>query len=129
MLFWLLTAIAVYYVQVFLPAVFKLLNAGLPAYVGKRETDVPLTDAPGRIDRASANMRENFPAFAALALAALALGVGDNAQAVLGAKIFVIARIIYIPLYAAGVPFLRSLAAAAGWAGMIMMALPLVALA
>lgn len=125
MLFWLMAAIAVYYVQVFLPATFKFLKLGPATYLGKRDTDPELTGAALRVERATRNMHENFPPFAALAVAALAMGQGENASAILGAQIFVIGRALYIPLYAAGVPVVRSLAAVAGWVGMIMIAVAL----
>lgn len=125
MLTWLLLAIALYYVQVFLPAGMKCFLVGLKPYMGSRDNEPPLTGVPARLERATANMRENFPVFAALAVAALALGVGDNSQAVLGAQIFVISRALYVPLYAGAVPVIRSLAATGGWVGMIIMVPPL----
>lgn len=126
MLTWLLIAIGLYYVQVFLPASFKLLNIGVGQYLGARDEVPPLTGVPARLERATMNMRENFPVFAALAVAALAIGAGDNGQAILGAQLFVVSRAIYIPLYALAVPVVRSLAAVGGWAGLIMMALALI---
>lgn len=125
MLTWLLWAVALYYVQVFLPATFKYFNVGFTAYMGSRDNEPPLTGLPARLERATINMRENFPPFAALAVAALALGLGDNGQAILGAQIFVICRVLFIPLYAMAVPVVRSLAAIGGWVGMIMMAMAL----
>lgn len=125
MIFWLLVAIVLYYVQVFLPATFKFFQVGVSAYLGSRDDEAPLTGVPARLERATINMRENFPVFAVLAAALLAVGQGDNGQAILGAQIFVIARALYIPLYAMAVPLVRSLAAVAGWVGLIYMAVAL----
>lgn len=125
MLTWLLLAIALYYVQVFLPATFKFLRMGFADYMGPRDHEATLTGAPSRLEKATNNMRENFPPFAALAVAALALGMGDDGQAILGAQIFVISRALYIPLYAMAVPIVRTAAATGGWVGIIMMAMAL----
>lgn len=122
MLTWLLLAIVVYYVQVFLPATAKYLILGQKDYLASRDNDPILSGRAGRLARATDNMRENFPPFAALALATMIVGVGDDGNAVLGAQIFVIARVLYVPLYAFAVPVVRSLAATAGWIGMILMA-------
>lgn len=129
MLTWLLLAIAVYYVQVFLPATAKYLIVGLKNYLGSRDNDPVLSGRAGRLARATDNMRENFPPFAALALATMVFGVGDSGNALLGAQIFVIARAVYIPLYAFAIPVVRSLAAVAGWVGMILMVMALLGVA
>lgn len=126
MLFWLLAVTALYYVQMFLPAIFKLFTLGLGGYLGSRDNEPVLTGMPGRIDRAARNMRENFPVFTALAVALLALDMGNAAQAIFGAQVFAFSRALYIPLYAMAVPLVRSLAAVGGWAGLIVMAAALV---
>jgi len=128
MLFWLLVAIVVYYAQVFTPAIFKFLSVGVGSYLGSRDDMPALTGIPARLERATDNMKENFPVFATLAVVALTFGFGDNPQAVLGAQIFVIARLLYIPLYAFAIPLIRSGAAVAGWVGLILMAMPLLTL-
>ena len=62
----------------------------------------------GRAERASNNFRETYPAFVALALALVFKG--DAATLGLyGAWIWFICRIIYVPLYLAGIPYIRSL--------------------
>ena len=62
----------------------------------------------GRAERASANFRETYPAFIALAFGVVM--AGDPAGlALIGAWIWIICRIIYIPLYLAGIPYIRSL--------------------
>ena len=60
-----------------------------------------------RAERTAYNTLENFVLFAALALAAHAAGAtGQRAE--MGAEIFFWARIAYIPIYFAGIPFLRT---------------------
>lgn len=75
------------------------------------------TSITGRADRALVNATEAMILFFPLVF------LSQNAQgAVLGATIFVVARIIYVPLYLAGVPFLRTIAWVAGLVGLFMMA-------
>ena len=49
----------------------------------------------------------------------------DQAQALMGAKVFVIARLVYLPLYMLAVPVARSAVWTAGFAGLIVMGLAL----
>lgn len=129
MLFWLLTALIIYYVQILSPATMRFLQVGTKRYVGSRDDLPALSGVAGRLERAAKNMQENMVAFVALALALMVSGLGGNEQAVTGAAIFVVARAFYMPLYAFAVPWIRSLAWTIGWLGMIWMALPLFSLA
>jgi uncharacterized MAPEG superfamily protein len=43
-----------------------------------------------------------------------------------GALIYIVARVIYLPLYAAGVPFLRSLVWAVSFIGIILVLIPII---
>ncbi len=71
---------------------------------GSREQQGRLS---GRASRASANFRETYPAFLALAFGVIM--AGDPAGlALTGAWIWLICRVIYIPLYLAGIPYIRS---------------------
>jgi len=70
---------------------------------------------PGRADRhgrpagrASANFRETFPLFAAAVLVVYLAGRIGSLSAH-GALVYVVARAVYLPLYAFGVPVVRSL--------------------
>jgi uncharacterized MAPEG superfamily protein len=62
----------------------------------------------GRVRRALANMLETFPLFAAAVLA-VAVVHRFNLWSLVGAHLYFWARLAYLPLYAAGVPLLRSL--------------------
>ncbi len=68
----------------------------------------PLRGVAGRLNRALGNFVQTFPLFAAVVLAA---HVSDthNALTEWGARLYFWARLAYVPLYAAGVPLLRSL--------------------
>ena len=67
----------------------------------------PLTGIAARLQRAWANYLETFPFFAALVLAVV-LGQRQSADTALAAQLYLGARLLYVPLYAAGVPYLRS---------------------
>ena len=74
----------------------------------------------GRAERASANFRETYPAFIALALALVFKG-HDAGWGLYGAWLWFACRIIYIPLYLAGIPYIRSLAWIGSLAGLALM--------
>jgi len=69
-----------------------------------------------RCHRAHMNLVENLVPFAALVLIAHVAGVASDLT-VLGAQIFFWARIVQTGVHVAGIPWLRTLAFAAGWAG------------
>jgi len=62
----------------------------------------------GRAARALRNFQETYPAFVALALA-LAIAGRTGGSGETGAWLWLIARIVYLPLYLLGIPYLRSL--------------------
>ncbi len=72
------------------------------------EMTPPLRGVAGRLDRALRNFIETFPLFDAVVLAAHVTGT-HNALTEWGARLYLGARIAYVPLYAAGVPLVRSL--------------------
>jgi len=76
---------------------------------GARDEPVePLQGVAGRLERALRNFLETFPLFAAVVLTAHVAGVHD-ALTEWGAVLYLVARVVYLPLYAAGVPVVRSL--------------------
>jgi uncharacterized MAPEG superfamily protein len=77
--------------------------------VGARDESTPLpSKLAGRLDRAFWNFLETFPFFAAAVLMAAILG-RHNWETVLGAELYIAGRAIYLPLYALGIPFIRTL--------------------
>jgi uncharacterized MAPEG superfamily protein len=62
-----------------------------------------------RLDRALGNFLQTFPLFAAALLACAAVGKLGSANTIYGAAAYVVARALYVPLYALGVPWLRTL--------------------
>lgn len=68
----------------------------------------PKSPLAGRAERASSNYRETYPAVVGLLLA-LAF-YGDLAGwGLIGGWLWLTCRIVYLPLYLAGIPYLRSL--------------------
>ena len=80
---------------------------GLLSTFGNREGTNELTGLTGRAERTARNTLENFVLFAAVALAAHAIG-SRPARVELGAQVFFWARMAYIPIYYAGIPYART---------------------
>jgi uncharacterized MAPEG superfamily protein len=122
----LLWSVALGLVQIALAATCSLGQRGLDwAASARDEVKPPLGGVGGRLDRARANFLETFPLFAAAVLAAHVLQQHDQLT-VLGAQLYFWARLLYVPVYAAGIPYLRTLIWATSIAGIVLL---LVALA
>ena len=93
--------------QMVVAALGAMLQVGLPALAGNRDGLPEITGWGGRAARAHRNMLENLVLFAALVLVAVAAG-RTNATTLLGAQIFVYARLAYAVVYVAGIPWLRT---------------------
>lgn len=88
--------------------------------LGARDEHVPPLDpVAGRLRRALHNFLETFPLFAAAVLMADATN-RHGALAVWGSQIYFYARVLYLPLYAAGVPVVRTVVWGAATAGILM---------
>ena len=83
------------------------------------EVTPPLTGVAGRLERALGNYLETFPLFAALVLATEAAGVHTRLTE-WGAYLYLGARVLYLPLYALGVPLIRSLVWNVATVGMLL---------
>jgi uncharacterized MAPEG superfamily protein len=96
-------------VQLFLQSIPATMEMGGDYKAGPRdETRVLRGVFAGRADRAFRNLLETFPVFAALTLALVVTGRNGGLGA-LGAEVWVVARILYVPLYFIQIPFARSL--------------------
>lgn len=123
---WLLIGTAFYVATFFVPSLFLAVSMGVPGYLGSRDNEPEPSKVHGRAIRANKNLNENYPVFMGLGLLALVVGEANMAQAVTGATLFVIARVVYLPLYLAAVPVARSLAYMAGLVGLVTMGLALI---
>ena len=84
-----------------------LMQVGLPTLAGNREGMPEIRGWGGRAARAHRNMLENLVLFAVLVLAAVVAGK-TNDTTLLGAQIFLYARIAYVLVYLAGLPWIRT---------------------
>jgi len=111
-------------VHIFAAAHVKTRQYGLKWNMGARD-EVLAEPAPvaGRMMRAQANYFETFPIVIA-AIVILAISGRANAHSALGAWLWLGGRIAYLPLYALGVPVVRSLAFGVSFVGIIMMLWP-----
>jgi uncharacterized MAPEG superfamily protein len=97
-------------VQILLPAGFRNRETGVAFNAGPRdEPGPPVGKVTARLQRAQANLYETLPLFAAAVLIAHAAG-REGALTLWGAWLYLIARVVYVPLYAFGVPWVRSMA-------------------
>jgi uncharacterized MAPEG superfamily protein len=87
---------------------------------GPRDTPMPLGGVAARLDRAFWNFAETFPFFAAAVLACAVAGKLGTPLTIWGCGLYVGARALYAPLYASGVPTIRTLVWLAAMAGLIM---------
>lgn len=101
-------------------------EVGLAWNAGARDARPDLKGVfAGRAQRASDNFRETYPAFVGLVLA-LAI-VGDaSGWGLTGGWIWTVARVVYIPLYFAGVPYMRSIAWVVSLVGLVLMLVALI---
>jgi uncharacterized MAPEG superfamily protein len=94
---------------------------GMMIAFGNRENVPAAIGAAGRADRAARNMIDGMVMLLAAVLAAQLAGKG--AEAATGATVFFWARLVYWPVYAAGIVFLRTLVWAVSIIGIAMVAL------
>ena len=115
------------FVHVFAATRFKTAQYGRKWNVGARdETLPPANEITGRLMRAQANFQETFP-IAIVALLGVVLAYKANATTALGGWIWLGARVVYLPLYAAGVPVVRTIVWTISMIGLAMVLWPLLA--
>jgi uncharacterized MAPEG superfamily protein len=105
-------------VQILLPATMRNRETGIEYNMSARDDKAP---PPGRItarlQRAQANLFETLPLFAAAVLVAH-VGGRDGDLTLWGCWLYLAARVVYLPLYAAGIPLVRSLVWVVSLAGL-----------
>jgi uncharacterized MAPEG superfamily protein len=103
-----------------LAAAFRNQETGMAYNMSARDEPAPpMRPITARLYRAQANLFETLPLFAVAVLVAHA-GGREGQLTLLGCQIYLAARVVYLPLYAAGIPVLRSLAWGAAIAGLVM---------
>lgn len=108
-------------VHVTLQALIATKELGREWNASARDDDrKPTGKLAGRAERASANFRETYPAFIALAFGVIMAG-DPSGIALIGAWLWLVCRIIYIPLYLMGIPYVRSLVWVGSMIGLLLM--------
>ena len=116
-------------VHIFAAVRVKTRQYGTKWNVGARDEELPPPQPiVGRLARAQANFFETFPIFAAAAMIVVVADLGDRWTAV-GAWLWLGARIVYLPLYAFGVPVVRTIAFLVSVAGIALLLRPALAAA
>jgi uncharacterized MAPEG superfamily protein len=112
-------AVVIGLVQLAWAAIAARRQQNLKWAAGPRDTPMPITGVAARLDRAFRNFQETFPLFAAAVLAAVLMGKTGELT-LWGAGLYVACRAIYVPIYAAGIPRIRSLVWAISLVGLIL---------
>ncbi len=96
-------------VQIMLVANLRTAETGLTYNMGARDAPAPpMRPITARLQRAQANLYETLPLFAAAVLIAHVAG-REGTLTYWGCIAYLGARVLYVPLYAFGVPLVRSL--------------------
>lgn len=98
----------------------RLRETGIGWNAGPRDEAKPMGVLAGRAQRMFDNFKESYPVYIALTLA-LAVSGRAGGAADTGAWLWFGGRIAYIPMYLAGVPWLRTLCFAVSAVGLVMM--------
>ncbi len=118
-------AIVLGIVHISIAAVLTTQQRGAQWNVGNRDGDPkPLTGYAGRAARASHNFLETFAFFASAALAVV-LTHRNNHHSALGSEIYLGARLVYLPIYLVGIPYLRSVVWTISLLGLFLVLAPL----
>jgi uncharacterized MAPEG superfamily protein len=107
--------------QLILQASTASLELGLPYALGPRDAGrKPRSAHANRTARAFYNLLETYAAFVGLALALAVTGKAGGSGA-LGAEVWFWSRVVYVPIFIAGIPVIRTLVWLASIVGLVMM--------
>ena len=96
-------------VQILLPAMWRNRETGIDYNTGPRdEPGPPMGKITARLVRAQHNLFETLPLFIGAILIAH-ISDQTGALSLWGAWLYFLARVAYVPLYALGIPWIRSL--------------------
>lgn len=110
---WILAVLGLYVFQVFLPAALRAIQAPDPAaaradHLRGKDNPPPLSKHGARAARALNNLQESLPVFLVLAIL-LEMGGSVSDSAILGAQVFLVGRVLFVPAYLTAVAGVRSL--------------------
>lgn len=111
-------------VQIVLATVAANNDLGLPYNISSRDEppSKPLGKIAGRLRRAAHNFRETFGLFA-VAVIVLVLLHRQTSGSALGAQLYFWARVVYVPVYALGIPVARTIVWTVSIIGLVMVLL------
>ena len=112
------------WVTLLLASLIRAKGWTLPGFVyalGNRDNPPESTLFAGRADRTAKNTLEALVLFTAIALVAHASGA-QSPRIVMGAELFFWSRVLYIPIYYFGIPYLRTVVWTVGMVGLAIMA-------
>jgi len=108
-------------VQIGLAAIARTAELGVKWNAGPRDAESPPPGKmAGRLIRAQANLFETLPIFAAAVIMAHVAGKDGGPLSLWGAHLYLFGRVIYLPLYAFGVAYVRSLVWVVSCVGLVM---------
>ncbi|MDF7775503.1 MAPEG family protein [Sphingomonas sp. AOB5] len=112
------------FIHIFGTAQVRTRQYGAKWNMGARDEVLPPAwPVVGRMERAQANFFETFPIVIA-AVALLGITQLYSTNTAIGALLWLAARVLYLPIYAAGVPVVRTFVFLAGLVGIVMMLWP-----
>lgn len=123
MITYILIILALYIVQIFLEPSLRYITGGKKQMLygmGARDKATEVSVIGGRLKRAAENLKEALPIFLSLALLAEMKGITGGLTE-MGALIFVLARIAYIPAYVIAFSGLRSIVWTIAVLGVVLM--------
>jgi uncharacterized MAPEG superfamily protein len=101
-------------------------DAGAAYALSSRDEAKPVSPVTARLTRALRNFIETYPAFVALALALAVTGKHGGLGAT-GALIWFWARVVYVPIFAAGIAGVRTATWTVSMIGLVLMLIGLIA--
>ena len=115
----LLAVLLLLFILTNIQVMITMKNYGTKTALGGRD-NIPYLQPGlgGRLHRSIANLKEGLHIFTPLILLTAILGI-SNDNTILGAQIFLIARILHPPLYISGITSLRTSAFILGTIGMV----------
>jgi uncharacterized MAPEG superfamily protein len=115
------------FVYIFVAVRFKTAQYGRKWNISARDDVLPPPNpVTGRLTRAQANFEETFP-IAIVALLGVVLAHKTSPTTALGGWIWLGARLVYLPLYWAGIPVIRTVVWTISMVGLGMVLWPLLA--
>jgi uncharacterized MAPEG superfamily protein len=110
-------------IQIIISSHAASVQRGYRWTASSRDAEVPpLKGVAGRLERSIRNFLETFPVFVAAVLLVHVLG-RESLLSEWGVGLYFSARLVYLPLYLAGVPLLRSIVWNIAFVGIVLLLL------